>query len=384
MKELQCFVGVNFGMEAVAKRELEDLGFEEVHAKDGRVYFLADEEGILRANLWMRTAERIYLVLGEFVARSFEELFQGVTKLPWEEHLPKDGCFLVSGKSVKSTLYSVSDCQRIAEKAIVKRLQKTYPVLRFPKSGERYKIEVSLLKDVVTVALDTSGEGLHKRGYRLRSGRAPLTETLAAGLVNLSFWRPDRLLADPCCGSGTILIEAAMAARKMAPGLGRSFDCESWMRFDRALGKRLRQEAYEVVDMKKPLELVGSDIDRKVLSVAKQNALEAGVADDIRFFCKDVATVDYPDDYGVIITNPPYGERIGKGSELERVYKDLGRLHKSLHTYSTYMVTSLKEAPKLFGKKPDRLRRLYNGRIEVTYYQFYGPRPPREAGKRQK
>lgn len=377
MSKIQCMAAVNFGIEGITKRECIALGFDDIRAENGKVFFTTNPKGVLKANIWLRTAERVHIVLGRFPAYSFEELFQGVYKIPWEEWIPKDGNFTVSGRSVKSKLYSISDCQSISEKALIKRLQKTYPIEYFPKSGNRYRVEVSLLKDEVTVTLDTSGDGLHKRGYREKSVRAPISETLAASMILLSFWNPDRVLADPFCGSGTIPIEAAMIGRNIAPGLGRSFDCENWEFLTREEIRDVKSEAYGAMDFDKELKIYASDMDPEAIEIAKENAEILGLDDDIQFFTKDIRQVDYYEDYGVLITNPPYGERIGEKDEVEDLYRELGELYRDLDTWSFYVVTSYPKFTRIFNKKPDRIRRLYNGRIEVGFFQYYGPKPPK-------
>ncbi|MDO5713824.1 MAG: class I SAM-dependent RNA methyltransferase [Tissierellia bacterium] len=378
MTEIQCMAAVNFGIEAVAKRECETLGLKNINVENGRVFFTTDIQGVFKANLWLRTVERVHIVLGRFKAYSFEELFEGVYALPWEDWIPKDGNFVVNGRSVKSKLYSISHCQSITEKAIVKRLQNTYPIDFFPKSGHRYGIEVSLLKDEAMITLDTSGEGLHKRGYREKTVKAPISETLAAAMIQLSFWNRDRILADPFCGSGTIPIEAAMIGKNIAPGLGRSFDVENWNLIPIKDLKEIKKEAYEGMDIDQKLNIYASDISPRAIKIAKSNAEIMGLEDDITFLVKDIESMDYFEDYGVLITNPPYGERIGKEDKIRELYTDLGHLYKDLKTWSFYVITSYQQFIRDFGKKPDRIRRLYNGRIDVGYYQYYGPRPPRK------
>lgn len=379
MGKYLCMAGVNFGVEGVTKRECIALGFENVRAEDGRVYFETDAAGILKANIYLRTAERVYLVLKQFPALTFEELFQGVRSIPWEEILPEDANFIVAGRSVKSRLFSISDCQRITEKALITALQRKYRKEYFEKSGNRFGVEVSLLKDEATITLDTSGPGLHKRGYREKTVRAPITETLGAAMVMLSFWNPDRILADPFCGSGTIPIEAAMIARNIPPGLGRSFDYEKFGFLTRQEIRDIKGEAYGACDFDRKLEIYASDINHQAIKIARGNAEVLGLEEDIRFFQKDVAQVDYPGDYGVLITNPPYGERMGSEAEAGELLSELGRLYRDLKTWSFYVVTSYKGFSKRFGKPQDRVRRLYNGRIEVGYYQYYGPRPPKKG-----
>jgi putative N6-adenine-specific DNA methylase len=364
-----------FGLEAVAKRELESLGFSGIKADNGRLDFSGNIEDIVKANLWMRTADRILVKMGEFKALSFEELFQGTLSIPWEDWIPEDGNFIIEGKSHNSKLYSISDSQRIVEKAIVERLKKTYPVEWFKKTGARYKIEVSILKDMVTLTMDTSGAGLHKRGYRDRAGDAPIKETLAAAMVMLSYWNKDRVLFDPFCGSGTILIEAAMIARNIAPGLDRSFDAEGWGVIPEEVWTKARVDARKAIDYSQELHILGSDTDKRSILRARDNASNLGINEDISFFVKDMRDVDMNFEYGVVITNPPYGERMGEKEEVQNLYVDLGKKLRPHDTWSVYVITSDEEFEKLYGKKADRKRKLYNGRIKVDYYQFYGPRP---------
>lgn len=381
MSLIDMIATTSFGLEAVARRELEDLGYEDIRVENGRVNFSGTEKDIARTNLWLRTADRILVKLGEFKALSFEELFEGTKALAWEEWIPKDGNFIVQGRSVNSKLYSISDCQSIVEKAIVERLKTKYPVDWFDKTGPRYKVEVSLLKDIATLTIDTSGEGLHKRGYRERAGDAPIKETLAAAMILLSYWNKDRTLLDPFCGSGTIPIEAAMIGRKIAPGLDRSFDAEKWPRIKEKYWQDARTEAFAKIDHKSKLDILACDIDRRSILRARDNAANLGLEEDIAFFMKDMRQVDIQDEYGVIITNPPYGERIGEKEEIHQLYKDFAKKYGKLDTWSIYVVTSEKKFENLYGRRADRRRKLYNGRIEVNYYQYYGPRPPRKGGK---
>ncbi len=368
-----------FGLEAVVKRELEALGFEDFNVENGKVNFKGNIEDIALANIWLRVADRVLLKMGEFKAYSFEELYNKTYALPWEDIIPRDANFLIEGKSVKSKLYSISDSQRIVEKAIVNKLKTKYKdVTWFEKSGPRYRIEVSLLKDVATLTIDTSGAGLHKRGYRTRQGEAPLKETLAAAMVLLSYWNKDRLLWDPFCGSGTIPIEAAMIGRSIAPGLDRKFDAEEWEIMDKNIWRSARKKAFEKIDYKSNIDILACDINPRSVDIAIENATNLGLEDDIQFVTKDFRNMTLKNEYGVVITNPPYGERIGEAEEVEQLYIDLGEKMKELDTWSNYLITSDKGFEKLFGKKADRKRKLYNGRIEVDYYQYYGPRPPKK------
>ncbi|MDO5715513.1 MAG: class I SAM-dependent RNA methyltransferase [Tissierellia bacterium] len=374
MKDLTLIATTNFGLEAVTKRELQDLGFEDLQGSDGKIEFSASIEDIPKANLRLRSAERILLKLGEFPARTFEELFDRTYQLDWVSLLPEQANFIVQGRSVKSKLFSISDCQRIVEKAIIKKLQTKYRREWFEKSGSRYKIEVSLFKDMATITLDTSGEGLHKRGYRERNFKAPISETIAASLVLLSFWNKDRLLADPFCGSGTIPIEAAMIGKNIPPGLMRPFDFEGFSFIDPNILKREKKRCYEEIRYDETLEILASDLSYRAIEIARTNAEILGLEEDIQFFQKDVAQLELPDDYGVLITNPPYGIRIGE-KEVQALNFELGQLYQSIPSWSFYIITASESFERDFGKKSHRNRKLYNGRIKSYYYQYYGPKP---------
>ncbi len=367
-----------FGLEAVVKRELQDLGYNDLVVENGKVIFKGEEEDIPKANLWLRTADRVLVRLGEFKAFTFDELFEKTKALPWDEWITEDGNFIVEGKSINSKLYSISDCQRIVEKAVVEKLKTKYDTSWFKKTGAKYTIEVSLLKDVATLTIDTSGEGLHKRGYRDRQGDAPIKETLAAAMVLLSYWNKERVLFDPFCGSGTIPIEAAMIGRNMAPGIERSFASEDWPRLGKDLWKEARREALKAIDNDVKLHILGCDIDRKAILRARDNAANFGLDEDIAFFIKDFRDADLKNEYGVVITNPPYGERIGEKEEVKKLYIDLGKKFKELDTWSIYVITSDEDFEKLYGKPSNRKRKLYNGRIKVDYYQYYGPKKPKD------
>ena len=376
MAKLTLIATATFGLEAVVKREIERLGLKVLKAEDARITFLGDERSVVRANLWLRSADRVLLQMGEFTALSFEDLFQQTKALPWEHWIPKDGRFPVNGVSVKSQLHSVPDCQAIVKKAIVEKLKETYDVERFPETGALYTVKVSLLKDRVTVTMDTSGSGLHKRGYRVQDVAAPIKETLAAAMVQLSFWKEGRLLVDPFCGSGTIPIEAAMIARNIAPGLSRSFASEEWEGIPKQYWKEEKKAAFEAMDYDGEVRIQASDISPAAVAAAKVNAEEAGVDDCIRFSVAPVSRLKAEAPYGVIIANPPYGERIGEATAIHNIYKELGRFFRANPTWSLYLVTSDKEFEKRFLDRPaDRRRKLYNGRIEICYYQYYGTKP---------
>ena len=375
MERMDLIATTTFGLEAVAKRELIALGYKDITLENGKVKFKGTPEDIVKANIWLRTAERVLIQVGEFEAIAFDELFEKTKDLPWEDYIPEDANFIIDGKSINSKLFSISDCQKIVEKAIVERLKTKYPVEWFKKSGARHRIEVSLLKDIATLTIDSSGEGLHKRGYRDRAGDAPIKETLAAAMVYLSFWNKDRVLLDPACGSGTILIEAGMIGRNIAPGLDRSFDAENFHFIDKDIWKNARAEALKSIKQDVKLELLGADIDKRSILRARDNAAKVGLEDDIAFFMKDMRDIDLLDNYGVVITNPPYGERMGEKKEAELLYKDFGKKFRELETWSIYTITSNEDFAKLYGRKADKQRKLYNGRIKVDYYQYYGPRP---------
>lgn len=377
MEEIQLIATSTFGLEAVVKRELLNLGYEELVVENGKVHFKGTEKDIPIANLWLRSADRVLLKMGEFKATSFEELFEKTKALPWDEWITEDGEFTVEGKSVDSQLFSISDCQAIVKKAVVEKLKTKYHREWFQETGAKFTIEVSLLKDIATLTIDTSGPGLHKRGYRLDSVEAPLKETLAAALVQLSYWNKNRLLLDPFCGSGTIPIEAAMIGKNMAPGLNRNFASEEWPRVKREYWHNARREAWDLMDREPNLNIIASDIDKAAIKAAKENAENIGLEEDIKFMVKDIKNLNIKDKYGVIITNPPYGERLGEKKEIDKLYKDMGEIFKPLDTYSIYVLTSNEDFEKLYGKSASRKRKLYNGRIKVDYYQYYGPRPPK-------
>lgn len=365
-----------FGLEAVVAREVERLGYAERSVADGRVTFAADEAAVCRANLWLRSADRVLVRLGEFEARDFGELFDRTRDLPWAEWLPADAAFPVRAKSVRSQLRSVPDVQSIVKKAIVESLKRTYHREWFEETGLAFGVEASILKDRVTLTLDTTGPGLHKRGYRTLVGTAPLKETLAAALIQLSYWNADRPLIDPLCGSGTIAIEAALIAQNRAPGLERTFPSEKWPRISPLLWSNARSEAREAITAAAPASIVGTDFDEEELRLARHHARAAGVESIVHFQRKALAEFSTSRRYGCLITNPPYGERSGERSEAEAVYRELGRVLAGLETWSIYVLTSHDHFEQVFRRRADRRRKLYNGRIPCTYYQFLGPKPP--------
>ncbi|MBF1151535.1 MAG: class I SAM-dependent RNA methyltransferase [[Eubacterium] sulci] len=362
-----------FGLEAVVRREIESLDYKVLKTEDGKVTFEGDERAIVKSNLWLRTADRVLLKMAEFEARTFEELFQQTKALMWEALIPPDGKFTVTGTSVKSQLHSVPACQGICKKAIASRLGEAYLMETLPETGAEYTVKVTILKDRVTLTVDTSGSGLHKRGYRVKTVAAPIKETLAAAMVQLSFWNKDRVLLDPCCGSGTIAIEAAMIGRNIAPGLSRSFACEEWGAIDKKLWKEEKKRAYDLMDDEAKLDIVAIDIDKMAIEAAKENAIEAGVDDCIRFINADMARIKASKPSGIIITNPPYGERIGEQKQIAAIYSKYKKFFAENPSWSMFMVTTDKDIEgKVFGRKADRRRKLYNGRLEVCYYQFHG------------
>lgn len=377
MSKIQLIATSAFGIEAVVGRELSWLGYSDQQVENGRVTFTGDEAAICRANIWLRSADRVLLKMGEFKALTFDELFEGTKALPWDEWLPENAQFPVDGKSVDSKLSSVPDCQAIVKKAIVEKLKLKYKKQWFDENGPLYRIEVGLLKDIATLTVDTTGPGLHKRGYRTLNTGAPLKETLAAALLMISRWKPDRVLIDPFCGSGTIPVEAALIAGNIAPGAKRSFSAEGWQQTPAGLWSKAREEAGDKARKVPDLRIQGSDIDDEAISLARYHATQAGVAQDIHLQRLPVADISSRYKYGFIVCNPPYGERLGEMPEVERLYKELGGVFKDFETWSFYVITSHPRFEALVGRRADKKRKLYNGRIQCNYYQFYGPPPPR-------
>lgn len=378
--KLELIATSTFGLEAPVKRELEALGFKILKSEDGKITFQGDERGIVKANLWLRCADRVQIKMAEFKALEFEDLFQQVKAIPWEEWIPPEGKFIVNGSSVKSKLSSVPACQSVSEKAIVERLKEIYGIEYFEKTGALYDIKITLLKDRVTVTLDTTGPGLHKRGYRQNAVIAPIKETLAATMINLSFWRQGRILVDPCCGSGTIPIEAALIARNIAPGLNRNFVSEEWEAIPQKLWKEERKKAYEAIDWDSQLEIFAYDVDKRALESAKENAAEAGVEEDIVFTLGDGGKIKSEGkEGGIIVTNPPYGERIGDRESIDQLYAGFNRFLKENRTWSMFAITPDKTIEeKVFERPADRRRKLFNGRMEVCYYQYHGQKPEKK------
>lgn len=360
------------GLESVVAREVQKLGYE-TKTENSKVIFEAPLEAIARTNLWLRVADRVKIEVGSFTAQTFDELFEATKSLPWERFIPEDGKFPVSGKSIKSTLYSVPDCQAIVKKAIVERLKLKHGIVsRMPETGDQYKIEVAILKDTVSLTLDTSGTGLHKRGYRLGQGDAPLKETLAAALVGLTNWKPHAPLIDPFCGSGTIMIEAALIGQDIAPGFNRSFDSENWSFMKQEYWDKAFQEAEDLANYDQKLEIIGTDIDHKSIETSKKNAIEAGLGDLIQWKQMRVEDLTIKSENGYIITNPPYGERMGEDEELKETYKVFGKIMKSHPSWSAYIITAFRDFEKAYGVKPTKKRKLFNGFIETVYYQYFG------------
>lgn len=379
MNTFPIVVPCHFGLESVLKREVIDLGYEIECVEDGRVTFTGDAEAVCRANVFLRSAERVMIQVGKFKAYTFDELFEGVKVLSWEQFIPKNGKFWVTkATSVNSKLFSPSDIQRIVKKAAVEHLKSYYDVSWFEEDGSDYPIRVFLHKDEVTVCLDTSGDSLHKRGYRPVAGPAPISETLAAALIMLSPWKKDRILVDPFCGSGTIPIEAAMIAANIAPGMNRSFTAENW---DNIIPKsewyECINEANDLINTDIETDIQGYDIDAEVLKSARSNAKLAGVEKLIHFQEREVAKLSHPKKYGFIITNPPYGERLEDKETLPKIYTEFGRQFAALDDWSAFMITSYTDAERYFGRKADANRKIYNGMIRTYYYQFLGAKPPR-------
>ena len=377
MERLEYIVPCHFGLESVLKREVTDLGCEIVSVEDGRVTFAGTAADMCRANIFLRTAERVLLKVGSFHAETFEELFQGTKTLPWGEYLPKDAKFWVAkAASVKSRLFSPSDIQSVMKRAMVESMKRTYPADWFSESGDAYPVRVFLMKDEVTVGLDTTGESLHKRGYRKLTAKAPIAENLAAALIMLTPWRGDRILVDPFCGCGTIPIEAALMAAHIAPGMNRNFTAENWTHLaDRKSWYRAVDEAESLIDRQADTDIQGYDIDEKIVAAARENAKLAGVDHMIHFQQRDVAALSHPKKYGFLITNPPYGERIEEKRNLAGLYGILGERYRQLDSWSLYLITAYEQAEQAIGRKADRNRKIYNGMMKTYFYQFMGPKP---------
>lgn len=377
MSYLNIIATSAFGLESIVVHELKKIGIEKTEVENGRINFQGDYSSVVKSNLWLRCADRVLIKLAEFRAYDFEQLFQGTLAVEWENFIPVNGKMHVIGKAVNSKLHSVPDCQAIVKKAIVESMKRKYRQERFEESGPEYRIEISMLKDVATLTLDTSGAGLHKRGYREAQGEAPLKETLAAGLVDLSRWKPDRAFADPMCGSGTIPIEAAMRGKNIAPGLIRGFSSEEWPEIPDSLWKSHREEAEDLIN-KNELEIFASDIDKRVFDAAVNNAKKARVGESIIFQKKPVSEFSSSKKYGCIVCNPPYGERMQNEKEVQELYREMGKVFSNLDSWSYFIMTSYENFEKSFGRKADKNRKLYNGKIQTYLYQYLGELPARK------
>lgn len=380
MDKMEWIAPCHFGLESILKREIQDLGYEISQVEDGRVAFRGGMDVVCRANIFLRTAERILLKAGSFQAVTFDELFERTKEIPWEDYIPEDGKFWVTkAASVKSRLFSPSDIQSIMKKAMVERLKEKYHTQWFQETGASYPVRVFLMKDVVTVGIDTTGVSLHKRGYRPAAGKAPIAENLAAALIMLTPWKRDRILVDPFCGSGTFPIEAAMMAANIAPGMNRSFTAETWTNLvAKKVWYEAVNEARDLITDNIETDIQGYDADPEVLRTARRNAENAGVAHLIHFQQREVKDLNHPRKYGFIITNPPYGERLEEKSALPRIYRDFGEAFRRLDSWSAYMITSYDDAERYFGRKAEKNRKIYNGMIRTYFYQFPGPKPPRQ------
>ena len=380
MEKFELIAPCHFGLEAVMKREIQDLGYEIVEVEDGKVTFAGDAEAIVRANMFLRTTERILLKVGKFKAVTFEELFEKTRALPWERYIPANGKFWIKkANSVKSQLFSPSDIQSIMKKAMVERLKSVYHVEWFDEDGPEFPVRVAFMKDIATIGIDTSGISLHKRGYRQATSKAPITETLAAALIKLTPWHKDRILVDPFCGSGTFPIEAAMMAANIAPGLNRSFLCEDWKNLiSRKHWYTVREEARDLMNLNIETDIQGYDLDGAMVKAARENAIRAGVDGMIHFQQRDVANLSHPKKYGFLITNPPYGERLEEKENLPALYEKIGERFCGLDSWSMYLITAYDDAERYIGRKADKNRKIYNGMMKTYFYQFLGPKPPKQ------
>lgn len=378
METMKLIAPCHFGVEAVLKKEIYDLGYEIESVEDGKVTFIGDAEAVCRANIFLRTAGRILIRVGKFKAETFEELFQGTKAIPWEEYIPKNGKFWVAkATSIKSKLFSSSDIQSIMKKAMVERMKQKFHTEWFSEDGESYPVRVFIYKDEVVVGLDTTGESLHKRGYRKLTSKAPIAENLASSLISLTPWHKDRILVDPFCGSGTIPIEAAMKAANIAPGMNREFTADKWENIiDKKLWYEALDEANDMMNVNIETDIQAFDIDGKIVKAARENAKLAGVDHLIHFQERPVSQLNHPKKYGFIITNPPYGERLEDKTSMPPIYKEIGNAMRRLDTWSVYLITSYKETEKYIGRKADKNRKIYNGMMKTYYYQFLGPKPP--------
>lgn len=375
MKKMRFVAACTFGLEACVKRECIDLGFEDIRVSDGSVFFSGDFKTLAKANIWLRCADRVSIILAEFKALEFEDIFQNVKELNWCSMLPENANFIITGKSVRSKLSSVPACQSVTEKAIIEKLRTKYNYDRFPKTGAEYKIQIGILNDVATISLDTTGASLHKRGYRIKHNIAPIKETMAAALISLSFWRRDRVFLDPFCGSGTFAIEAALMAKNIAPGINRKFSAEKWGFIPSEVWKEERKLAYTKIDNDFCPKIYASDIDEEAIKIAIENAENAGVDDCIEFSVTDFENVKLPEKYGVCVCNPPYAQRLGEKIEVEKLYSKMGKKFRNEIGWSVYAVTSCETFEKCYGRKADKKRKLFNGNLKVDYYQYFGKKP---------
>ncbi|MCT2345368.1 class I SAM-dependent RNA methyltransferase [Niallia taxi] len=374
MKKYSLVATAAMGLEAIVAKEVRDLGYE-CTVDNGKVHFKGDEKAIARCNMWLRTADRVKIIVGEFKATTFDELFEKTKALNWQDYLPVNAQFPVAGKSVKSKLFSVSDCQAIVKKAIVNKLSTHYNKTGWlEENGAMFKIEISMLKDVATLTIDTSGHGLHRRGYRVGQGEAPIKETLAAALIQLTNWTPDRPFADPFCGSGTIAIEAALIGQNIAPGFNREFISEEWDWMNEKIWDEVRMEAEDLANYDQPLDITGTDIDHRMVKIAGENAFEAGLGELVTFKQMQVRDFTTMKENGVIVGNPPYGERLGDKPSVQKMYQEMGQAFEPLETWSIYMLTADEEFEELYGKKATKKRKLFNGFIKTDYYQYWGRR----------
>ncbi len=381
MSEHRLIAACAFGLEALVRQEIEDLGLEVHKVKDGKVHFFGDDEAIIQTNLWLRTADRVGIELDRFEARSFDELFDAVHAYDWADILPRDAFIHINARSHKSKLYSLRDCQKIVKKAIIKKLQQHYAQETFSEDGPRFPIEIAILNDEASLILDTTGASLHKRGYRTDAGQAPLKETLAAALVKLSRWEWPRMLADPFCGSGTILIEAALIAENRAPGLQRRFQAESWPWIEKKHWQKSRQQARQLIRPIEDMRLLGSDTDGFVLKKARANARQAGVEEKIHFQQAQAEDFRSRKKYGCMISNPPYGQRLSEQKELNALYDALKDSWKALDSWSFFVLSADPEFAKRMDRRASKRRKLFNGKIPCQYYQFFGPFPPRDPAQ---
>ena len=374
MKKYSLVATAAMGLEAIVAKEVRDLGYE-CTVDNGKVHFKGDEKAIARCNMWLRTADRVKIIVGEFKATTFDELFEKTKALNWQDYLPVNAQFPVAGKSVKSKLFSVSDCHAIVKKAIVNKLSTHYNKTGWlEENGAMFKIEISMLKDVATLTIDTSGHGLHRRGYRVGQGEAPIKETLAAALIQLTNWTPDRPFADPFCGSGTIAIEAALIGQNIAPGFNREFISEEWDWMNEKIWDEVRMEAEDLANYDQPLDITGTDIDHRMVKIAGENAFEAGLGELVTFKQMQVRDFTTMKENGVIVGNPPYGERLGDKPSVQKMYQEMGQAFEPLETWSIYMLTADEEFEELYGKKATKKRKLFNGFIKTDYYQYWGRR----------